>query len=100
MSASYNSATASKAGLIGGYLKSVPDDTMVVFTDLDIVPFGPYSQLRDFVPADRELTFMYNTIPKEPANTGFMLIRNTPNVRGFMDLWKETMEHQLQLVSQ
>merc|ERR1711965_487929 len=29
LSASYNSATASKAGLIGGYLKTVPDDTMV-----------------------------------------------------------------------
>ena len=95
LSSSYNSATASKASLIGGYLKMVPDNTTVIFTDLDIVPLERYSLLHDFVPPERELTFMYNNIPHEAANTGFMLIRNTPNVRYFMDMWKLLMEREL-----
>ena len=98
LSASYNSATASKAALIGGFLRTVPDGTVVVFTDLDIVPFEPYSELPGHVPPERELTFMYNNIPHEPVNTGFMMIRNSERVRDFMDRWKAQMEAVLRSV--
>ena len=97
LSPSYNSATASKAGLIGDVLKTLPDTTTVIFTDLDIIPLELYSRLPDIVPPRRELTFMYNNIPHEAANTGFMLMRNSPALREFMDVWKETMVSALRM---
>ena len=73
--------------MIGHPYYGADPNAMVVFTDLDVVPIQPYGRLLADVPAEREVTWMYNHQKHAPANTGFMLARNTPNVRAFLDLW-------------
>ena len=38
----------------------------------------------------RDVTFMYNFGKRTPINGGFYLMRNTPNMRAFLDLWHAT----------
>ena len=40
---------------------------------------------------------MYNYIPHEPINTGFVFMRNTARVRDFLGAWKDSMEKALSL---
>lgn len=82
-------AQGRKVRYVSQFMKRAPEDAMVLFTDVDVLPFGPYSVLLKRLPTNREVTFMYTYVRHQPANGGFYLMRNTANVRRLLDMWEQ-----------
>lgn len=92
-SSTFVDAVAAKWFFVSDFLSHrAAENASVLFTDIDVVPLGTFGTLADLLPPDRELTWMYNRLPHLPANSGFFLMRNTPNVRGFVRQQREILE--------
>ena len=79
---------------IARFLHSASENATVIFTDLDVVPLRPYGELlTTYLPAGRDITWMYNFQKHSPYNSGFMLARNTRHVREFVDVWLAACLH-------
>ena len=83
-------------------LHGLEPDERLIFTDLDVLPVGAYSQL----PVEHEITWMEQMVwalhpwrrkrifgDKPIVNSGFVLLVNTPKVRSFVDDWIATSEN-------
>ena len=81
-SSSFVLSQVAKVRFVHHLVHSVPPNAMVLFTDLDVVPLRPYSELLSALPSHREATWMYNSQKHAPANGGFYVLKNTPSVRG------------------
>jgi hypothetical protein len=68
----------------------------ILSSDLDVVPLRPYSQLLAWKTSGAaEMLFMHEVRGEQaagPANTGVILLRNTPGVRGFLRAWQSLIE--------
>ena len=83
-----------KVGFVSHFMRHAAENATVLFTDLDVVPLGPYSLLVALLPPTREMTWMYTgqKIAHMPVNSGFYLMRNTPNVRAFLGEWHRQIQ--------
>eukprot|EP00966_Prymnesium_polylepis_P182039 4217245-Prymnesium_polylepis.1 len=69
-------------------LREFPDEP-VLYADLDVVPFRPFSWLLPYLNGTIELLFM--KMGQSLVNTGLMLMRNSHPVRRFYSEWAEIM---------
>ena len=83
----WNQALRAKVSFAAQFMQRAAPNALVLFTDLDVIPLGPYSSLVHAMPPSRELTWQYTRVGHMPANTGLYLMRNTPSVRDFLDVW-------------
>jgi len=73
---------------------AIPEGDVVVFTDLDVVPFRPFSVLVPLLTEHRaHLLWMYNPHWRhnKHVNTGFYVLANTPPVRWFFEEWNRSV---------
>ena len=76
---------------VGRSLRRLPEGTFVLLTDLDVMPLNPYSRLIKNMPPTHDLMMMNNYQKHLIANGGFYLMRNTANMRTFVDRWIREM---------
>ena len=83
----WKQALVAKVEFVAQFMQHAAQDAFVLFTDLDVIPIGPYSELVRAVPPTREITWQYTRVGHAPVNTGLYLMRNTPNTRDFLEVW-------------
>ena len=86
---------------LAGVVQTLPEkpgseSTLFVFTDADVLPLRPYSELRSGLRAHTDISFMRpiggaDKLRREPANLGFFAFRSTPRTFAFFRDLSQTM---------
>ena len=73
-------------------LKTMSENSLVIFTDMDVIPFQKYNILKSYVD-NYDICFMSEGRRGHPVNTGFILVKNTKKSRQIFDDWYEVCKN-------
>ena len=87
---SFKKAVTAKGHYVLEFMNSMPDGTLIMYTDIDVLPVRTFDHLLDYMDGEArsfEFVCMYDYLDHIPCNSGFWIARNTPTVRLLIARW-------------